>query len=154
MSAITLNVNGTTHRLDVDPTTPLLYVLSEDLQLRGPKFGCGLSQCAACTAIVNGDAVRTCVTPVARVNGATISTLDGLGTAENPHPIQKAFIDEQAAQCGFCLSGVILTAKAFLDKTPKPSDAQLHEAMSGVLCRCFTHQRMIRAIKRYAETKV
>ena len=154
MSAITLSVNGTTHRLDVDPTTPLLYVLSEDLQLRGPKFGCGLSQCGACTAIVNGDAVRTCVTPVSRVNGATISTLDGLGTAENPHPIQKAFIDEQAVQCGFCLSGVILTAKAFLDKTPKPSDAQLHEAMSGVLCRCFTHQRMIRAIKRYAEKKV
>jgi len=154
MSAITLNVNGTTHRLDVDPTTPLLYVLSEDLQLRGPKFGCGLSQCGACTAIVNGDAVRTCVTPVSRVNGATISTLDGLGTAENPHPIQKAFIDEQAAQCGFCLSGVILTAKAFLDKTPKPSDAQLREAMSGVLCRCFTHQRMIRAIKRYADKKV
>ena len=154
MSAITLSVNGTTHRLDVDPTTPLLYVLSEDLQLRGPKFGCGLSQCGACTAIVNGDAVRTCVTPVSRVNGATISTLDGLGTSENPHPIQKAFIDEQAAQCGFCLSGVILTAKAFLDKTPKPSDAQLHEAMSGVLCRCFTHQRMIRAIKRYAEKKV
>jgi len=154
MSAITLSVNGTTHRLDVDPTTPLLYVLSEDLQLRGPKFGCGLSQCGACTAIVNGDAVRTCVTPVSRVNGATISTLDGLGTAENPHPIQKAFIDEQAAQCGFCLSGVILTAKAFLDKTPKPSDAQLHEAMSGVLCRCFTHQRMIRAIKRYAEKTV
>jgi nicotinate dehydrogenase subunit A len=154
MSAITLNVNGTTHRLDVDPTTPLLYVLSEDLQLRGPQFGCGLSQCGACTAIVNGDAVRTCVTPVSRVNGATISTLDGLGTPENPHPIQKAFIDEQAAQCGFCLSGVILTAKAFLDKTPKPSDAQLHEAMSGVLCRCFTHQRMIRAIKRYAEKKV
>jgi len=154
MSAITLNVNGTTHRLDVDPTTPLLCVLSEDLQLRGPKFGCGLSQCGACTAIVNGDAVGTCVTPVSRVNGATISTLDGLGTAENPHPIQKAFIDEQAAQCGFCLSGVILTAKAFLDKTPKPSDAQLHEAMSGVLCRCFTHQRMIRAIKRYAEKTV
>jgi nicotinate dehydrogenase subunit A len=154
MSAITLNVNGTTHRLDVDPATPLLYVLSEDLQLRGPKFGCGLSQCGACTAIVNGDAVRTCATPVSRVNGATISTLDGLGTTENPHPIQKAFIDEQAAQCGFCLSGVILTAKAFLDKTPKPSDAQLHEAMSGVLCRCFTHQRMIRAIKRYAEKKV
>jgi len=154
MSAITLNVNGTTHRLDVDPTTPLLYVLSEDLQLRGPKFGCGLSQCGACTAIVNGDAVRTCVTPVSRVNGATISTLDGLGTAENPHPIQKAFIDEQAAQCGFCLSGVILTAKAFLDKTPKPSDAQLRDAMSGVLCRCFTHQRMIRAIKRYAEKNV
>ena len=154
MSAITLSVNGTTHRLDVDPTTPLLYVLSEDLQLRGPKFGCGLSQCGACTAIVNGDAVRTCVTPVSRVNGATISTLDGLGTAENPHPIQKAFIDEQAAQCGFCLSGVILTAKAFLDKTPKPTDAQLQEAMSGVLCRCFTHQRMIRAIKRYAEKTV
>ena len=154
MSTITLSVNGTTHRLDIDPTTPLLYVLSEDLQLRGPKFGCGLSQCGACTAIVNGDAIRTCVTPVSRVNGATISTLEGLGAAENPHPIQKAFIDEQAAQCGFCLSGVILTAKAFLDKTPKPTDAQLHGAMSGVLCRCFAHQRMIRAIKRYAERTV
>jgi len=151
MSAITLSVNGTTHRLDVDPTTPLLYVLSEDLQLRGPKFGCGLSQCGACTAIVNGDAVRTCVTPVSRVNGATILTLDGLGTAENPHPIQKAFIDEQAAQCGFCLSGVILTAKAFLDKKPKASEAEIRDAMSGVLCRCFTHTRMLRAIGKYAQ---
>src|SRR5258708_4336931 len=112
MSAITLNVNGTTHRLDVDPTTPLLYVLSDDLQLRGPKFGCGLSQCGACTAIVDGNAVRTCVMPVSRASGAEITTLDGLGTPENPHPIQRAFIDEQAAQCGFCLGGIVLTALA------------------------------------------
>ena len=153
MSAITLKVNGQTHTVDVDPTTPLLYVLSDDLQLRGPKFGCGLSQCGACTAIVDGNAVRTCVMPVSRVSGAEITTLDGLGTPENPHPIQRAFIDEQAAQCGFCLSGIVLTALALLNKTPTPTDAQLRDAMSGVLCRCFTHQRMIGAIQRYAQEK-
>jgi nicotinate dehydrogenase subunit A len=153
MSAITLTVNGQTHTVDVDPTTPLLYVLSDDLQLRGPKFGCGLSQCGACTAIVDGNAVRTCVMPVSRASGAEITTLDGLGTPENPHPIQRAFIDEQAAQCGFCLSGIVLTALALLNKTPMPTDAQLRDAMSGVLCRCFAHQRMIRAIQRYAQEK-
>ena len=140
MSAITLDVNGTTHRLDVDPTTPLLYVLSEDLQLRGPKFGCGLSQCGACTAIVNGDAVRTCVTPVSRVNGATISTLDGLGTAENPHPIQKAFIDEQAAQCGFCESRLSLSGalaaheKAIVEDALRASDGRVF-APAGAAAR-------------------
>src|SRR5262245_9707717 len=106
MSAITLTVNGTSHTVDVDPATPLLYVLSDDLQLRGPKFGCGLAQCGACTAIVNGRAIRTCVTPVSMVAGATVVTLEGLGSPENPHPIQRAFIEEQAVQCGFCLSGV------------------------------------------------
>src|SRR5713101_2759436 len=154
MATISLTVNGRAHTVDVDPATPLLYVLSDDLELRGPKFGCGLGQCGACTVIVRGRAVRSCVTPVGTLSGADVTTLEGLGTVERPHPIQQAFIDEQAAQCGFCLSGVILTAKAFLDQTPKPSDAQLHEAMSGVLCRCFTHQRMIRAIKRYAEKNV
>src|SRR6266851_4264738 len=119
MAAINLNVNGRSHTVDVDPTTPLLYVLSDDLQLNGPKFGCGLGQCGSCTAIVNGRAVRSCQTPVSTVNGAEITTLEGLGTPEKPHPIQRHFIDEQAAQCGFCLSGVVLTAKAYLDENPK-----------------------------------
>jgi nicotinate dehydrogenase subunit A len=153
MSTISLKVNGRSHTLEVDPTTPLLYVLSDDLELRGPKFGCGLSQCGACTAIVSGQAIRTCVTPVSRVAGAEVVTLEGLGTIEKPHPIQKAFIDEQAAQCGFCLNGVILTAKALVDRTPKPTDAQIHDALSGVLCRCFAHTRMLRAIKRYAQER-
>jgi nicotinate dehydrogenase subunit A len=150
MSTITLTVNGRSHTVDVDPTTPLLYVLSDDLALRGPKFGCGLGQCGACTVIVRGRAIRSCVTPVSTITGAEITTLEGLGTIERPHPIQRAFIDEQAAQCGFCLNGVILTAKAFLDQKPAASDAELQQAMSGVLCRCFTHTRMLRAVQRYA----
>jgi len=153
MSAITLHVNGRAHTVDVDPATPLLYVLSDDLALRGPKFGCGLGQCGACTAIVGGRAVRTCVTPVSAVAGAEIVTLEGLGTPERPHPIQQAFIEEQAAQCGFCLNGVVLTAKAFLDAKPKASDAELQQATSTILCRCFTHARMWKAIKRYAAEK-
>jgi nicotinate dehydrogenase subunit A len=151
MSIITLKVDGRAHTLDVDPTTPLLYVLSDDLELKGPKFGCGLAQCGACTVIVKGQAIRSCVTPVGTVAGSEISTLDGLGTIQNPHPIQKAFIEEQAMQCGFCLNGVIMTAKAFVDRNPKASEAQIQQAMSGVLCRCFTHVRMLRAIKRYAQ---
>ncbi|MDA2923946.1 (2Fe-2S)-binding protein [Acidobacteria bacterium AH-259-L09] len=150
MSAITLTVNGRSHTLDVDLTTPLLYVLSDDLELRGPKFGCGLAQCGACTVIAAGRAIRSCVTPVGTMDAADIITLEGLGTAEKPHPIQRAFIDEQATQCGFCLSGVILTAKALLDENPKASDEQMRQAMSTVLCRCFAHVRMLRAIKRYA----
>src|ERR1019366_8337797 len=121
MSTINLKVNGRAHALDLDPSTPLLYALSDDLELRGPKFGCGLGQCGACTVIVKGQAIRSCVTQVKSVDGAEIITLEGLGTIEKPHPIQKAFIEEQAAQCGFCLSGVILTAKVFLDKNPKAS---------------------------------
>src|SRR5690349_2225109 len=150
MSAITLKVNGRTHNLDLDPATPLLYALSDDLELRGPKFGCGLGQCGACTVIVKGQAIRSCITPVKTVAGGEITTLEGLGTPDNPHPIQQAFIDEQAAQCGFCLSGVILSAKALVDRTPKPTDDQIHQALSNVLCRCFAHQRMIAAVKRYA----
>jgi nicotinate dehydrogenase subunit A len=149
-SIIALKVNGRSHTVDVDPTTPLLYVLSDDLALRGPKFGCGLGQCGACAVIAGGRAIRSCVTPVSTVRGVEITTLEGLGTAEHPHPLQKAFIDEQAAQCGFCLNGVILTAKAFLDRNPKASDAEIQQAMSTVLCRCFTQTRMLRAIKRYA----
>ena len=151
MSTLNLTVNGRKHTLDVDPTTPLLYVLSDDLELRGPKFGCGLSQCGACTVIVKGQAIRSCVTAVSTVAGSEITTLDGLGTPEKPHAIQKAFIEEQAMQCGFCLNGVIMTAKAFVDRNPKASDDQIQQAMSGVLCRCFTHVRMLRAIKRYAQ---
>jgi nicotinate dehydrogenase subunit A len=150
MSAISLTVNGRAHTVDVDPATPLLYVLSDDLALRGPKFGCGLGQCGACAAIVRGRAVRTCVTPVGSVAGADIVTLEGLGTPEKPHPIQQAFIDEQAAQCGFCLNGVIVTAKAFLDQNPKASASELQQATATVLCRCFTHARMWKAIRRYA----
>ena len=148
--SITLQVNGQSHTVDVDPATPLLYVLSDDLALRGPKFGCGLGQCGACTVIARGRAIRSCVTPVSTMSGADITTLEGLGTIDHPHPIQQAFIDEQAAQCGFCLNGIILTAKAFLDRQPNASETEIQQAMSGVLCRCFTHTRMLRAIHRYA----
>lgn len=149
MSAMTLKVNGQTHTVDLDPATPLLYALSDDLGLRGPKFGCGLGQCGACTAIVNGAAIRSCITPVSSVAGKEIVTLEGLGTPEKPHPIQQAFIDEQAAQCGFCLNGVILTAKAFLDRNPKATEAETQQALANVLCRCFTHTRIHAAIGRY-----
>jgi nicotinate dehydrogenase subunit A len=150
MSVFNLKVNGRSHSVDVDPGTPLLYVLSDDLELRGPKFGCGLGQCGSCTVIAGGRAIRSCMTPVSALAGTEITTLEGLGTAEKPHPIQKAFIDEQAMQCGFCVNGVIMTAKAFLDKNPKATAAQIQQAMSGVLCRCHAHVRMLRAIKRYA----
>ena len=150
MATIALIVNGRPHSVDLDPATPLLYALSDDIALNGPKFGCGLGQCGACTVIVGGRAIRSCQTPVSSVAGAEVTTLEGLGTRDRPHPIQKAFIDEQAAQCGFCLNGIILTAKAFLDERPKATDAEIEQAMSGVLCRCFAHTRMLRAIRRYA----
>jgi nicotinate dehydrogenase subunit A len=149
MSMVTLKVNGRSHLLDVDPTTPLLYVLSDDLALRGPKFGCGLGQCGCCTVIIKGQAVRSCITSVSSVAGAEITTLEGLGSSEKPHPIQKSFIDEQAMQCGFCVNGVILTAKAYLDRNPKGTDAEIQQAMSGILCRCHAHTRMMSAIKKY-----
>jgi nicotinate dehydrogenase subunit A len=151
VAAISLNVNGRTHNLDVDPATPLLYVLGDEVGVNGPKFGCGLGQCGACTVIVKGRAVRSCITPVSSVAGADITTLEGLGSSAKPHPLQQAFIDEQAAQCGFCVNGVILTAKAFLDANPKATDDQIQQALSTVLCRCFTHTRMLRAIRRYAD---
>lgn len=150
MSAISLKVNGRSQTLDLDPATPLLYVLSDDIGLRGPKFGCGLALCGSCTVLVKGRAIRSCVTPVGAVAGADVTTLEGLGTPEAPHPIQRAFIEEQAAQCGFCLNGVILTAKALLDRNPKASDEQIRQELSAVLCRCFAHVRIMRAIKRYA----
>jgi nicotinate dehydrogenase subunit A len=151
MPNISLKVNGRSHRVDADPATPLLYVLSDDLGLRGPKFGCGLAQCGSCTVLVKGRAIRSCVTPVESVAGSEITTLEGLGTPEKPHPIQQAFIEEQAAQCGFCLNGVILTAKALLDRTPRATDDQIRQALQGVLCRCFAHVRILRAIRRYAK---
>jgi nicotinate dehydrogenase subunit A len=153
MGAISLKVNGGVHVVDVDPETPLLYVLSDELHLRGPKFGCGLGQCGACTVLMNGGAVRSCVTPVGGVNHAEIVTLEGLGTPEKPHAIQQAFIDQEAAQCGFCLSGVILSAKAFLDRHPKATDDEIRQALAGVLCRCFVHARMFKAIQQYAKTR-
>jgi len=153
MAAISLKVNGHDYRVDVDPETPLLYVLSDDLQLRGPKFGCGLAQCGACTVIMQGQAVRSCVMPISAVEEIEVTTLEGLGTPEKPHAIQQAFIDEDAAQCGFCLSGVILTSKALLDENPKASDEQIRDALSNVLCRCFAHTRMLRAIKAYQRNR-
>ena len=150
MSVFNLRVNGQNHRVDVDPDTPLLYVLSDDLALRGPKFGCGIGQCGSCTVIIKGEAVRSCMTAVRTVGDSEISTLESLGTIEKPHALQKAFIDEQAVQCGFCINGVIMTAKAFLDKNPRATDPQIQQAMSGVLCRCGAHTRMMRAIQQYA----
>ena len=154
MSQFTLKVNGAAHTVDVDPKTPLLYVLSDDLALHGPKFGCGLGQCGACTVIANGKAIRSCITPVETVQAAEITTLEGLGTPEKMHPLQQAFVDEQAAQCGFCLSGVVLTAKAFLDRNPKASGEEIRKAMENVYCRCNTAARMMSAIKKYAEKGV
>ena len=146
-----LRVNGRTAMVDVDPATPLLYVLRNDLRLDGPKFGCGLGQCGACTIIASGKPIRSCITPVSAVRDKEILTLEGLGTLQQPHPIQQAFINEQAAQCGYCVSGVILTAKAFLDQNPNPTDEQIRRALAGVLCRCGTHLEIIRAVKRAAE---
>lgn len=151
MTAFTLTVNGRRQSVEVDAGTPLLYVLSDELGLRGPRFGCGLGQCGACTVIVQGRAVRSCVTPVESVDGEAVTTLEGLGTADAPHPIQQAFIDEQAAQCGFCLSGVVLTAVALLDRNPAATSDEIRQALSGVLCRCFVHTRMLRAIERYQQ---
>jgi len=148
---VNLKVNGRQVMLDVDPATPLLYVLSDDLALRGPKFGCGLGQCGSCTVIVKGQAIRSCVTPVSTVSGSEVTTLEGLGSSEKPHAIQNAFIDEQAMQCGFCVSGVIMTAKAYLDRNPKASEAEIQQALSNVLCRCHAHSRMVRAVNRYAK---
>jgi len=149
MPAIPLKVNGRVHTVDVDPQTPLLYVLSDELHLRGPKFGCGMAQCGACTVVIQGETVRSCVMPVNAVRDREVITLEGLGTPEKPHAIQQAFIDEGAAQCGFCLSGVILSAKVLLDENPQASDEQIRLALSSVLCRCFSHARMMRAIKKY-----
>ena len=152
MSNITLNVNGRPHVVDVEPSVPLLYVLRNDLDLHGPRFGCGLGQFGACTVIINGEAVRSCTRPVSSVRGAAITTLEGLARNGTLHPLQQAWIDEQVPQCGFCQNGQILTAKALLDRNPRPSDADIRQAMQGVLCRCMTYYRVQAAIKRAAKT--
>jgi aerobic-type carbon monoxide dehydrogenase small subunit (CoxS/CutS family) len=149
MSNITLKVNGKTQSLDVDPSTPLLYILRNDLGLQGPRFGCGLGQCGACAVIINGAAVRSCITPCSSVRGE-ITTLEGLATEGTLHPVQRAWIDEQVPQCGFCQNGQIISAKVLLDKNPNPTDAQIREGMNATLCRCMTYYRVQAAIKRAA----
>jgi len=154
MARFSLRVNGKTQVVDVDPETPLLYVLRNDLQLNGPKFGCGLAQCGACTVILNGNAIRSCVTLVSAVQNQPVTTLEGLGSTKKMHKIQQAFVDEQAVQCGYCINGMIMTSKALLDKNPKPNDGQIKEALAGNLCRCGTHTRILRAVKRASGQRV
>ena len=152
MRAITLRVNGTTHTLEVEPSTPLLYVLRNDLGLHGPRFGCGLGQCGACTVLIKGEAVRSCMRAVSAVQHVEITTLEGLAQNGKLHPVQQAWIEEQVPQCGFCQNGQILTAKALLDRTPNPTDAQIREGMQGALCRCMTYYRVQAAVKLAART--
>jgi aerobic-type carbon monoxide dehydrogenase small subunit (CoxS/CutS family) len=149
MSVITLRVNGTSHTLDIDTSAPLLYILRNDLGLQGPRFGCGLGQCGACTVIVNGNATRSCITPVSSIRGE-ITTLEGLAKDGTLHPLQQAWIDEQVPQCGFCQNGQIMTAKVLLDQKPNPTDAEIRESMNRTLCRCMTYYRIQAAIKRAA----
>ncbi len=152
MANMTLRVNGRSRTVAVDPATPLLYVLRNDLDLHGPKFGCGLSQCGVCTVLIKGEPVRSCVLPVSAVQGAEVTTLEGLSAEGKLHPLQQAWIDEQVPACGFCPNGQILAAKALLDKNPTPTDAQIRQGMAGVLCRCMTYYRIQSAVKRAAKT--
>ena len=154
MPKISLRVNGKARVIDTEADVPLLYVLRNDLELNGPKFGCGMAQCGACTVIMDGNAIRSCVTPVSAVQNKPVTTLEGLGTTRKLHKVQQAFIDEQAAQCGYCINGMIMTTKALLDKTPKPTDVQIKQALDGNLCRCGTHIRILRAVKRASGQKV
>lgn len=147
---IRLTVNSAVHTVRSSPDTPLLYVLRDELQLQGPRFGCGLGQCGACTVLLGDKAVRSCVIPVAAVAGQTVTTLEGLGSHDRPHPVQQAFIEEQAMQCGYCINGWIMTAAAFLAKTPNPSEGQIRTALSGLICRCGAHMRILRAVSRAA----
>src|SRR5215813_6676740 len=148
---MTLKVNGREHQVDADPDTPLLYVLREDIKLNAAKFGCGLGQCGACTVIVDGKAVLSCVTPMVLLEGKQVTTLEGLGTIAEPAPIQRAFIEEQAAQCGYCIAGMMMRAQALLQRVPKPTDEQIRSELGPHLCRCGTHMRIIRAVKRAAQ---
>jgi nicotinate dehydrogenase subunit A len=148
---ISLRINGATHAVAVEPDTPLLYVLRNDIALNGAKFGCGLGQCGACTVLIDGAAVRSCRSPVGKAEGKEITTIEGLGTIEKPHPLQAAFIAEQAAQCGYCSNGMVMAAKAFLAQTPNPSDAQIRDGLAQNLCRCGTHNRVVRAVQRAAK---
>jgi nicotinate dehydrogenase subunit A len=151
---IALRVNGRTQDVEVEPDTPLLYILRNDLELNGPKFGCGLGQCGACTVILDGAAVRSCQVAVGDVQDRAITTLDGLGTRDKPHPVQQAFIAEQAAQCGYCMNGMIMAATALLARNPDPSEADIKTALAGNLCRCGTHVEIVRAVRRAATTRI
>ena len=146
-----IKVNGATRRVSVEPDTPLLYILRNDFELSGPRFGCGLSQCGACTVLVDDKPARSCVTTMVALNNRPVTTLEGIGTLDKPHALQRAFIGEQAAQCGYCISGMIMSAKALLDKTPKPTEAQVKKALAANLCRCGTHNRIVRAVMRAAK---
>jgi nicotinate dehydrogenase subunit A len=149
---ITLHVNGRTHEVAADPKTPLLYVLRNDLELNGAKFGCGLGQCGACTVMVDGEAVYSCLTPILVLQGREIKTVEGLGSIERPGPLQQAFIDEQAAQCGYCIAGMIMRAQALLERNPSPSDDEIRTHMNPGLCRCGTHMRILRAVRHASDT--
>ena len=151
MAQYQLTVNGKRSTVSVEPDTPLLYVLRNDLALNGPKFGCGLAQCGACSVLIGRNEVRSCVMPVSRVEG-NITTLEGLGSSERPHPLQQAFIEEQACQCGYCGNGMVIAAKALLDRNPRPSDAQVRQALNGHLCRCASHNRILRAVQKAAQS--
>src|SRR5512138_603952 len=151
MAKFTLRVNGTARDVSVDADAPLLYVLRNDLELNGPKFGCGLAQCGACTVLVDGKPTRSCVTPVSAATKGRITTIEGLGTVERLHPLQRAFIEEQACQCGFCGNGMVMSAKALLDRNPKPTDHDIKQALNGHLCRCASHNRIVRAVRRAAQ---
>lgn len=151
MKRVTLKVNGKAREANVDPDCPLLYVLRDDLGLNNPRFGCGLGQCGACTVLINGVPTRSCILPVARATGKDITTLEGLGTAEKPHPVQKAFIEEQAFQCGYCLNGWVLTTKALLDKKPNPTDSEIRSACESLVCRCGSHVQIFSAVRKAIE---
>lgn len=151
MARFTLNVDGRDHVVEAEPDMPLLYALRNNLGLNNPHFGCGLAQCGACTVHVDGEATRSCVTPISAVKGSKVVTLAGLGTPEKPHPLQKAYIAEQVPQCGYCINGWILTAAAMLEKNPKVSDAEIREGLAGLKCRCGTHMAIMRAVKRAAK---
>ena len=150
MPKISLRVNGKARVVDTEADVPLLYVLRNDLELNGPKFGCGMAQCGACTVIMDGNAIRSCVTPVGAVQNKPVTTLEGLGTTKKVHKIQQAFIDEQAGQCGYCINGMIMSAKALLDRNPKPTENDVRQALAANLCRCGTHNRIVRAVLRAA----
>jgi nicotinate dehydrogenase subunit A len=151
MTQISLKVNGRVRVVDTDPATPLLYVLRDDLGLKGPRFGCGLGQCGACTVILDGNAVRSCITPVKTAQNRAITTIEGLGSSTKPHVLQRAFVEEQAAQCGFCMNGILMNAKVLLDKNSSPSSDEIRTALDPILCRCGSHLRVIRAIQRAAK---
>ena len=151
MANFNLRVNGAARSVSAEPDAPLLYILRNDLELNGPKFGCGMAQCGACTVLLDGKPVRSCVTPLSAVANARITTIEGLGTLEKLHPLQRAFIEEQACQCGFCGNGMVMSAKALLEKNPRPTEGEIKQALNGHLCRCASHNRIVRAVQKAAK---